>query len=65
MVTLQNTLDKKGDFWEKAEIYYFILTMSVMITAIGCIWKMVAREVAHFEAEFDDAHPGGFDLKRA
>ena len=64
-VTLQDALEKKGNFWERAEIYYFIVTITVMIVTIGMIWRWVAKEAARFEQDFDNAHPGGFDIKKA
>lgn len=63
--SLQVTLNKKGNFWEKEEVYFFVATMALMVTTICAIWSWVAREAARFEDEFDQAHPGGFDLKKA
>lgn len=64
-VTLTDTLNKKGSFWEKAEVYYFIVTIALMILAISYIWALVGREVTRYEAEFDKLHPNGFDIKKA
>ena len=63
--SLSETLGKKGSFWDKAELYYFILSIALLITMIYFIWGMVAKEVSRFEAEFDAAHPDGFDIKKA
>ena len=63
--SLSETLGKKGSFWEKAELYYFILSILLLILMIRFIWGMVAKEVGRFEAEFDAAHPDGFDIKKA
>jgi len=64
-VTLTDTLNKKGSFWEKTEVYYFIVTISLMVLAISYIWALVGREVTRYEVEFDALHPNGFDLKKA
>ena len=63
--SLSETLGKRGSFWDKAELYYFIISIALLITMIYFIWGMVAKEVTRFEAEFDAAHPDGFDIKRA
>jgi len=52
-VTLTDTISGKGSFWEKAELYYFILTIGLMVLAISYIWGLVGREVTRFEADFD------------
>ena len=64
-VTLSDTVNKRGSFWDKAEVYYFILSIVAMVVMIYFIWGWVAKELARFEAEFDAEHPNGFDLKRA
>lgn len=64
-MTLTDTLNKKGSFWEKAEVYYFVFTITAMVLAICYIWSLVAKEIARYELEFDEQHPGGFDIKRA
>lgn len=63
--SLSETLGKKGYFWDKAELYYFILSIILLFVMIYFIWGMVAKEVGRFEAEFDAAHPNGFDIKKA
>ena len=63
--SLSQTLRQRGSFWEKAEIYFFIITIVLFVMAIRKIWGWVAQEVGRFEQEFDDAHPNGFNLKRA
>lgn len=60
---LQSVAGKKGSIWDKIEVYYFIFSIVLLILLIRFIWGMVAKEVGRFEAEFDAAHPNGFDIK--
>ena len=55
--SLGDTLGKKGSFWDKAELYYFIVTITLMVLTICWIWGLVGKEVTRFEAEFDAEHP--------
>lgn len=62
---LANALHEKGSIWVKVELYWFIFSQLGMGIMILFIWKYVAKEANRFEEMFDEAHPGGFDLKQA
>lgn len=63
--SLSVALRRKGSIFEKEELYFFILSIVLLVTMISFIWGIVAKEVNRYEAEFDAAHPNGFDLKKA
>lgn len=62
---LGEAMKEKGSFWEKLEVYYFAVTVVLVIVMIRIIWGAVAKEVSRLEEDFDAAHPNGFDIKKA
>lgn len=62
---LSKSVSKRGSIWDKVEVYYFVISIVIVVFTIRYIWSQVAKEVTRFEHEFDSEHPQGFNLKKA